>query len=140
MRLEKKTAIKSRFSFEAPIMSAAIPAGLDTRSGIKGTMDLNRYLGNSGKDTFLVHVNGESMIEKSIFDGDLLIVEKNGVIADGKIVIASVDGELTCKIYREIGGKAWLYPANSKFEPIEIKELSDLVIQGVVKHVIHEMN
>jgi DNA polymerase V len=88
----------------------------------------------------MVHVNGESMIDENIDDGDILIVDSGAQPYDGKIVVASLNGELTVKTFREKKGRAWLISANKKFLPIEIGELVQFEIQGVVKHVIKKMN
>lgn len=72
---------------------------------------------------FSLRVQGDSMIEDGIFDGDYIFVKKQRDIRDGEIVAAMIDGEATVKrIYKE-GGRIRLQPANSAMEPIFIHEV-----------------
>jgi DNA polymerase V len=57
--------------------------------------------------------------------------------ADGKIVVAALEGELTVKRIRIKDGKTYLAPENDAFKPIEVSELSNATVWGVVLHVIH---
>lgn len=79
------------------------------------------------------------MINESIFSGDLLIVKRNEQPKDGKIVIAALNGEMAVKIYRVMEDGIYLFSANDKFLPIEIKPFWNFEIQGVVKHIIHNV-
>ncbi len=74
-----------------------------------------------------------------IFEGDILVVDRKEKPEDGKVVIASLNGEMAVKTLREIDAKIYLYSANKKFLPIEIQGFMEFRIQGVVKHVIHNM-
>jgi len=79
------------------------------------------------------------MINENILDGDILVVDRKETPRDGKIVIASLNGEMAVKKFKIIEGKVYLYSANEKFLPIEISGLMEFQIQGVVKHVIHNL-
>lgn len=71
---------------------------------------------------FSLRVQGDSMIEDGIFDGDYIFVKKQREIRDGEIVAAMIDGEATVKrIYNE-GARIRLQPANSAMEPIFVRE------------------
>ena len=78
------------------------------------------------------------MKDAGIHNGDILIVDRSIEPGHGKIVIAAIDGELTVKrlFYQE--NKLQLRPENQNFTPIDITEEQDLIIWGVVTHVIHE--
>lgn len=128
---------KSRFSFEAPIMNAALKAGMADKNS-NDLLDLNRYLAPDPKNTFLVRANGESMIDKNIDDGDILVVDSREPAIPGKVVIASLNGELLVKTLEVRSGQTYLVSANKKFVPIRIASMMDLQIQGVVKHVIKD--
>jgi DNA polymerase V len=137
MKVRKIVELKSLFSFEAPILAAE---GLNINSTILSQMfDLNSVLAPKPDDVYLVRVTGESMINEGIFDGDILVVNKNDKPKDGKVVIAALNGEMAVKTYREIEGKVYLFSANDKFLPIEILPFWQFDIQGVVKHVIHNV-
>jgi repressor LexA len=85
---------------------------------------------------FLLRVQGDSMIEDHIADGDLVIVEPRNAARDGEIVVAIVDGEATLKrLYRE-GDAVRLQPANSRMAPIMVRPPQRFEIRGVVKGVI----
>ena len=137
MKVRKIVELKSLFSFEAPILAAE---GLNANSTMLSQMfDLNSVLAPKPNDVYLVRVTGESMINEGIFDGDILVVNKNDKPKDGKVVIAALNGEMAVKTYREIEGKVYLFSANDKFLPIEILPFWQFDIQGVVKHVIHNV-
>lgn len=138
MKAERIANIKSNYAFEAPVIAAKVH-----RKGRLGDLknypdlDLNSYLLAGGKEIYLVRVNGESMIDENIFDGDILVVSSKDKPKDGKIVIAALNGEMAVKTYKVINGKIYLYSANKKFLPIEIMPYWNFEIQGIVKHVIH---
>lgn len=135
MKVRNIVELKSNFSFEAPIFQAA---GLNKDTvNLAGMFDLNSVLAPKPNDVYLVRVSGESMINEGIFDGDILVVNKNEKPKDGKVVIAALNGEMAVKTYREIEGRVYLFSANDKFLPIEILPFWQFDIQGVVKHVIH---
>lgn len=131
MKVRKVVELKSAFSFEAPIIASE-------GSGSQ-MFDLKSVLAPKPGDVYLVRVTGESMINEGIFDGDILVVNKNEQARDGMIVIAALNGEMAVKSYREIEGKVYLFSANEKFLPIEILPFWQFDIQGVVKHVIHNV-
>src|SRR5262245_3048384 len=85
---------------------------------------------------FLLRVQGDSMIDDHIANGDLVVVEPRNAARDGEIVVAIVDGEATLKrLYREADG--WrLQPANDAMSPIHVKASQKLEIRGVVRGVI----
>ena len=139
MKVKKVVEVKSHYSFEAPILSAGKKDKGSKLEQFHGTLELNEYLVPNPKYTFLVRVSGESMIDESIYDGDILVVDRKEKPRDGKIVIASLNGEMAVKTFRDINGKIYLYSANKKFLPIEISGFMEFRIQGVVKHVIHNM-
>lgn len=89
-----------------------------------------------GKDTFILHVKGDSMIDKNINDGDLVVIKRQNTALNNDIVAASLDGEATLKILKLNGKEPMLVPANSNYSEIylEGKEVSILgVAIGVIK-------
>ena len=83
--------------------------------------------------TFALQVDGDSMQDEGIIDGDYVIIERRDTAKNGERVVALLaDGETTLKtLFRERGGKVRLEPANENFEPI-IVSAGDIQIQGVV--------
>jgi repressor LexA len=83
-------------------------------------------------DHFVLKVRGESMIEDGIHDGDLVVVQATAEAADGDMVVAMVDGEVTLKrLYRQLPGTIRLQPANPEMAPIFVASAA-LTIQGIV--------
>jgi repressor LexA len=91
------------------------------------------------KDTYVLQVKGDSMIDEQIRDGDYVIVENRRTARDGEMVIALVERENVTlkKIYWDAGGKVRLQPANARMKPIYVDQ-ADLRIQGVVIGVLRK--
>ena len=118
-------------------VSAGFPSPADDY--LEGSLDLNAHLIREPNATFFVRANGESMIGAGIHDGDLLVVDRSARVADGKVVIVALNGELTVKRFRKEKEKSWLMPENSKFKPILLNEQDDTHLWGVVTSVIHSL-
>jgi repressor LexA len=96
---------------------------------------LEDYLG-AGEGTFLLRVEGDSMVGAHILDGDLVLVESRSTARDGETVVAVVDGEVTLKrLYREERGRIRLEPANPSI-PARVVPADALAVRGVVRGVI----
>src|SRR5690606_39168595 len=90
---------------------------------------------------FLLRVQGMSMRDSGILDGDLVAVHRTPEVRSRQIVVVRLENEVTVKRYRQEGHHAWLLPDNPDFEPIQIdlREQS-LSIEGVVVGVVrHSM-
>ena len=89
-------------------------------------------------ETFLLTVDGESMIEAGIYTGDLIIVTRSFDFSDGDIVVARIGGESATvkRIYRE-NDKVRLQPENSEMEPIMV-DYNELEIVGKVIGLIRK--
>lgn len=86
---------------------------------------------------YLLRVRGDSMIDAGILDGDLLAVHRAADAADGAIVVARLDDEVTVKRFRRQGRHVELLPANPAFEPIKVDlKRQTLVIEGLSVGVI----
>jgi repressor LexA len=82
---------------------------------------------------YLLRVEGLSMRDAGILDGDLVAVHRTPEVRSGQIIVARLDDEVTVKRYRQEGTVVWLMPENDAFEPIrvDLKE-ENMVIEGVV--------
>ena len=91
------------------------------------------------KPHYLLRVEGMSMKNAGILDGDLVAVHRTPEVRSRQIVVARVEDEVTVKRYRQDGSVVWLLPENEDFEPIKVnlKEQS-MVIEGVVVGVIRD--
>lgn len=77
----------------------------------------------TSNDLFALKVQGESMIEAGILDGDLIVVEKTNTANDGEIIVALVDDEATVKTFFREENRFRLQPENSTMKPIYTNEL-----------------
>lgn len=140
--LEEIAQYVANKGYKIPLYSTSVQAGSPSPADdyIDDKIDLNEYLVKRPGETFMVRATGESMINAGIFPGDVLIVDRSLKPANGKIVIAAVDGQLTVKRFqKEKNGAVALLPENPSFEPIVLTEGNDLVIWGVVTNVIHAL-
>ncbi|HEY8376809.1 MAG TPA: transcriptional repressor LexA [Nannocystis sp.] len=76
--------------------------------------------GYQPREVFGLVVHGDSMIEDGIFDGDYVFVRRQATAERGEIVVAMIEGEVTCKRYYPEGDKIRLQPANSTMQPIYV--------------------
>ena len=93
----------------------------------------------SGKENFVLRVEGESMIDEQIRDGDYIVVSSQKTASDGQMVVALVGGDSATvkKMYREPDGRIRLQPANPTMAPI-VEDAGNVQIQGVVVGVIRK--
>jgi DNA polymerase V len=101
-------------------------------------IDLNQQLIDNPASTFMVRVEGDSMVDASIYEDDVLIVDKAIQAKDGDIILAIVDGEFTVKRLKIKGGNIMLVPESQEYEPIYITEESSFSVWGVVTYIIHK--
>ena len=82
---------------------------------------------------FLLRVEGMSMRDIGILDGDLVAVHRTPEVRSGQVIVARVEDEVTVKRYRQEGKTVWLLPENEDFKPIKV-DLTEqnMVIEGVV--------
>jgi repressor LexA len=85
----------------------------------------------SGYPHFALRVNGNSMIEDSIMDGDYVIVRQQHIAENGDTVVALIDGEATLKRFYRRDGRVELQPANSSMSSIMVDSHQHLRILGV---------
>ncbi|MFH1594107.1 MAG: translesion error-prone DNA polymerase V autoproteolytic subunit [Candidatus Omnitrophota bacterium] len=94
------------------------------------TMSLDEYLISNPQATYLLKVDGDSMIDAGIHAGDLVLVQKNLSPKTGDIVVAQVDGDWTLKYFEKGPRNVILRSANRKYPAITPRQ--ELVIAGVV--------
>ena len=125
---------------ELPVFADAVQAGFPSPAGdyIEKRLDLNELIVKHPAATFFVRAQGDSMIDAGIHSGDVLVVDRSLEVANNKIVIAVIDGELTVKRYRVQKGKHYLIAENRRYKPIEIEPEADFRIWGVVTYVLHQ--
>ena len=115
-----------------PIMGSVAAGGLiETYSDVQEKLDISDVLRK--KDIFALTVNGDSMIDACIADGDMVLMEPikdSFSLKNGSIVSALVQGSgTTLKYFFKRGNKIFLEAANPTYEPIELN-LDEVVFQG----------
>jgi repressor LexA len=102
--------------------------GLDAEG--EGSVVLDRHLFRPTPD-YLLRVQGDSMRDEAILDGDLIGVRRTADARHGQVVIARVDGEITVKVLHFGGEGLRLLPRNPAHPPIAVAEDQDFAIEGL---------
>ncbi|MEK7816864.1 MAG: transcriptional repressor LexA [Actinomycetota bacterium] len=134
---EKGKLLPGRRFHSLPLLGA-VEAGWPSpaEEELLDTMSLEEFLISRPESTYMLKVQGDSMVGAGIMPGDMVLVERGVKEKDGDIVIAEVDGEWTMKHYRKRGRKVCLEAANRKYKPIFPKQ--ELRIAAVVRAVIRK--
>ena len=94
----------------------------------------------STNGNYVLKVNGDSMQDDGILDGDFVVIKKIQIARPGETVVAIVNGEATLKRYYVGSNGIELHPRNSNYSVIDVKKEDDLIIQGKVLGVFREYN
>lgn len=100
-------------------------------------VSLDDFLIERKQSTYMLEVQGESMIDAGIMEGDLVLVERGRTPKRGDIVLALVDNEYTLKYLETEKGRPVLVPANKTFKKI-YPNPNTLRIEAVLKAVIRK--
>ena len=107
---------------------------------IEEDVDLNIHLIKNVPATFIIRVQGKSMTDVGIYDGDLLVVDKSLKPKNFSIVVANVHDELVVKNFVKEKDEQFLTSGSKKIEDkIIINSESDIFVWGVVTYVIHSV-
>ena len=102
-------------------------------------IDLNEQLIRNKPATFFFRMKGDAMQEAGIFDNAVLIVVRSIKLANGKIIVAVLNGELLVRRFHKNFSSAFLIPENSRYKTINLAEFSDFALWGVVTFAIHQV-
>ncbi len=116
------------------VVEAGFPSPAEEE--LRETLTLDEYLIEHREATYMLKVQGDSMIDAGIMPGDMVLVERGITPRTGDIVIAQVDNEWTMKYFKKQGSNIVLMPANKKYLPITATE--EMTIAAVVKAVIRK--
>lgn len=124
-----------------PLFLSSVPAGFPSPADdyVEASLDLNEALVRNEEATFFVRVAGDSMTDAGIRDGDVLVVDRSVEPEDGSVVVAALDGDLTVKRYEVHGRRPHLMPESDGYDPIPIEPGQELIVWGVVRHVVREV-
>ena len=119
---------------------AGFPIPLDNDEKAQD-IELLKLLCPHPEASYLIRVQGNSMIDANINDGDILIIDKsNRNPASHEPAMCEHNGEYTIKFVREIDGKPYLVPANEDYPMIPITEGDSFSVWGIVTYIIHKPN
>jgi len=125
-----------------PLFLSKIRAGFPSPADdhLDKTLDLNDLMISNPPATFFVKVEGDSMTGIGMFPGDLLVIDRSKEPADGKIIIAALDGELTVKRIKRLNNDTIRLDAeNENYASITVSEEQDFKVWGVVTGVIRSL-
>ena len=130
--------VEARSHLTVPLVGCKVPAGFPSPADdhLDKPLDFNELLISNPAATFVIRIEGLSMIGAGIHPGDLAVVDKALVVSNGAIVLAVLNGEFTIKRYRQRGKVVWLQAENPDFKPVRITEEMQFEVWGVIKRSI----
>ena len=117
---------------------AGFPVPLDNDERAQD-IELLRMLCPNPEASYLIRVEGNSMIDAGIFSGDIVIVDKsNRNPAESQVAVCEFNGEYTLKRFVQRDGAGWLGPANPDYPEIKVTPDDSFSVWGTVTYVIHK--
>ena len=131
----------SHTASDIPLAESSVHAGFASPADdfLEGSLDLNSLVIKHPEATFFARVEGDSMQDEGIAEGDILVVDKAIEPFDGCLAVAYVEGEFTLKRVRMEPDRILLVPANPKYPVIEIAAGQDFAVWGVVRWIIKQV-
>ena len=135
------SAYKGSKQFSQQEVKTANATGFGTAADdyMERGIDLNEQLIKNKPATYFFRMKGDAMKEAGIFDNDVLIVDRSLKLANGKIIVAVLNGELLVRRFHKNFSSAFLVPENTRYKNINLAEFSDFSLWGVVTYVIHQV-
>lgn len=123
-----------------PLYSFHVPAGFPSPADdhIERHISLDELLELRAPHTYLVKVEGDSMMGAGIFPGDLLVVDRSKEARHGEVIIAALNGEPVCKRLHRRDGVTILLSENKAYPPRYIMEGDELIEWGVVRKSVRD--
>lgn len=113
-----------------------IPLDNDERSQ---DIELLKMLCPNPEASYLIRVDGNSMIDAGIYSGDVIIVDKsNRNPSSTEVAVCELNGDYTLKRFVKRGNEGWLVPANPNYPEIKVTEDDTFSIWGTVTYIIHK--
>lgn len=121
-----------------PLAESSVHAGFPSPADdfLEGALDLNSLVIKHPEATFFARVEGDSMRDEGITEGDILVVDKAVEPYDGCLAVAYIDGEFTLKRVRMEPDRILLVPANPKYKTIEITADNEFSVWGIVSWIL----
>ena len=115
-----------------------IPLDNDERAQ---SIELLQMLCPYPESSYLIRVDGDSMIDANIYSGDIVIVDKSQRNpSPSQVAVCQLNGDYTLKCFEVRNGVGWLIPANPDYPEIRVTEDDNFNIWGTVTYVIHKPN
>jgi DNA polymerase V len=140
MEIIEIIGFKANSNHKIPLFTMSVSAGIPAPlvdNDIDKIIDLNEFLIEHPVSTFFARIRSNSLKEMGIYDSDILIVDTSLAPKDNKLVLVSINNELTVRIYRQINGSEYLQSFNAQFLPISIDPFIKFDIIGVITRAIH---
>lgn len=116
---------------------AGFPIPLDNDERSQG-INLLRMLCPNPEASYLIRVEGNSMIDADIHSGDIVIVDKSRRNpSESEVAVCELNGEYTLKRFVRRGDEGWLVPANPDFPEIRVTPADSFSVWGTVTYIIH---
>lgn len=115
-------------------VAAGVP--ITAQENVEGEFVLPASFAPRSSESFMLRVQGDSMVGAAILDGDLILVRPQRNAENGEIVVAMVDDEATVKRFYKEDGRIRLQPENPEMEPIFA---SDVTVIGRVEAVVRKI-
>ena len=137
--LHRKGAIEKRrghrgitFRSQSLPILGKIAAGTPilAEENIEGRLELGDVVAKENTRLFLLRVSGDSMMERGINPGDLVLIRQQPTVESGEIAAVLIGDEATLKVFRVKEKKIYLEPANKKYKPIFLDSSKDTRILG----------
>ena len=121
-------------------IAAGFPIPLDNDERAQ-SIELLQMLCPYPESSYLIRVDGDSMIDANIYSGDIVIVDKSQRNpSPSQVAVCQLNGDYTLKCFEVRNGVGWLIPANPDYPEIRVTEDDNFNIWGTVTYVIHKPN
>lgn len=117
-----------------PVLRSAVPAGFPSPADdfAEEAIDLQQLLIRNRPATFLIRVDGDSMVEKRLHHGDLAVVDRSLAPRFGDVVVVDIDDERSFKVWEPRAGRVELAFANRTYPPFQVARDASIEVWGVV--------
>lgn len=126
---------------QIPFFFETVPCGFPSpaQDSKEESLDFNALLYKHKANTYCLRCSGDSMKDKGIFSGDILVVDRSLRARSGDVIVAELSGSFTVKTLVLQQGRVILQAENPDFQDIELLEGEELVLFGVVTAVIRSL-
>ena len=139
--LDAGESVRNEFFNKIPIVGrVAAGSPILAQENIEGSVVIDPSFVRKTEDAFALKVQGDSMINAGIFEGDLVVVSPGDKGKSGDIIVAMLDDEVTVKSLSIKNNKITLHPENDNYSPIPVENKNDFSIIGKVKGVVRWIN